>query len=96
MSAQQSFSQLIAAGYIPGTLSGVRITMLMVPDGSDTVKVHLEARTSGKHCLYSFARRKLIYHVFLQQVLFAALPRVGPNSNLIQLLGRPEHCRSFV
>lgn len=93
MSAQQNFSQLIASGYIPGTLSGVRITILMVPDGSDIIKVHLEARTFGKHCLYSFGRKKLIYHLFSQQSLFAALPRVGPNSNLIQLLVRPEHYR---
>lgn len=69
MSAQESFSQLIASGYIPGALSGVRITILMVPDGSDIVKVHLEARTFGKHCLYSFGRKKLIYHLFLQQSL---------------------------
>lgn len=66
MSSQQNFSQLIASGYIPGTLSGVIITILMVPDGSDIIKVHLEARTFGKHCLYSFARKKLIYHLFLQ------------------------------
>lgn len=96
MSAQQSFSQLIASGYIPGTVSGVRMTILMVPDGSDIINVRLEVRTSGKHCLYSFARRKLIYRLFLQQSLFAALPRVGPNSNLIQLLVRPEHYRPFV
>lgn len=86
MSAQESFSQLIASGYMPGILSGVRITILMVPDGSDIIKVHLEARTFGKHCLYSFGRKKLIYHLFLQRSLFAALPRVGPNNNLVQFL----------
>lgn len=96
MSSQQSFYQLIASGYIPGTLSGVRITILMVPDGSDIINVHLEARTFDKHFLYSFARKKLIYHLFLQQSLFAALPRVGPDSSMIQLLVRPEHYRPFV
>lgn len=50
MSAQQSFSQLRASGCSPGTLSGVRITISMVPDRSDIIKVHLEAKTFGKHC----------------------------------------------
>lgn len=50
LSAQQSFSQLRAAGCSPGALSGVRITILMVLDESDIIKVHPEARTFGKHC----------------------------------------------
>jgi len=36
--------------YSPGNLLEIRIKILVVPDGSDIIKVHLEARAFGKHC----------------------------------------------
>lgn len=51
------FSELRLPGCSPRTFLGVTIKMLMVSDGSDIIKVHLEARVFGKHyCIYLHGR----------------------------------------